>query len=135
MTFVIGCLLILICIIIHALATRLAIYISNRPDRLKNKNFLSLFWIAFIVLLMFFASIIEAAAWAGAYLYLGAIESYADSLYFSIVTYTTLGYGDITLSESWRLLASFEAAIGIIIFGWSTALVMAVVQHFYFSKN
>jgi len=43
-------------------------------------------------------------------------------------TFTTLGYGDLTPNESWRLLASFEAANGIIIFGWTTALIVAFVH-------
>lgn len=51
-----------------------------------------------------------------------------EALYFSTVTLTTLGYGDITLDEQWRLFASLEAANGIILFGWSTALIFAVVQ-------
>ena len=42
--------------------------------------------------------------------------------------FTTLGYGDVVLSDRWRLLSSLEAANGIIMFGWTTAVVMAVVQ-------
>ena len=49
------------------------------------------------------------------------------------VTFTTLGYGDIVLPDRWRLLSSFEAANGIIMFGWTTAVVMYVVQR-SFSK-
>jgi hypothetical protein len=52
-----------------------------------------------------------------------------------MVTFTTLGYGDVVLDQQWRLLASFEAANGIIMFGWTTAIVMAVVHHVYFSKE
>jgi hypothetical protein len=81
-----------------------------------------------IVLLLFVTAIIEAAVWAGAYLRVGAIEGSEAALYFSIVTFTTLGYGDVTLGAEWRLLASFQAAIGIIMFGWTTALLVAVIQ-------
>jgi voltage-gated potassium channel Kch len=66
------------------------------------------------------------------YIFIGAFQSFEQALYFSIVTFTTLGYGDITLESNWRLLASFEAASGIIIFGWSTAIIVAVVQRLYF---
>jgi len=58
----------------------------------------------------------------------GAIEQLESALYFSMVTFTTLGYGDVTLSTDWRLLASFEAANGIMMFGWSTTLVAAFIQ-------
>jgi len=80
------------------------------------------------VVALFLASLVEAAIWAVTYVHLGTLQTFEEALYFSIVTYTTLGFGDITLNEEWRLLCSFEAANGIILFGWSTALVFAVVQ-------
>ena len=56
------------------------------------------------------------------------LDSLEEATYFSFVTFTTLGYGDVVLSDRWRLLSSLEAANGIIMFGWTTAVVMAVVQ-------
>jgi hypothetical protein len=87
------------------------------------------------VLVMFNASILEVLLWAGAYMALGEIESLEPAFYFSMVTFTTLGYGDIVLDERWRLLASFEAATGIIMFGWTTAIVLAAVQSTYFGRK
>jgi len=87
--------------------------------------------VASIVLVMSLGSLAEAAVWAGAYLWLGAIDRPDDALYFSMVTLTTLGYGDIVLTAPWRLLAAFQAAIGIIMFGWTTALVFAAVHRLY----
>ena len=66
--------------------------------------------------------------WAAVYLALGALQELETSLYFSVVTCTTLGYGDIVFTDRWRLLSSLEAANGIIMFGWTAAVVMAVVQ-------
>ena len=91
-----------------------------------------LYWIGGTVLLMFFVSLVEVLIWASTYVALNAIEGLEKALYFSMVTFTTLGYGEIVLDEEWRLLASFEAANGIIMFGWTTAIVIAVVQHVYF---
>ncbi len=48
------------------------------------------------------------------------------------MTFTKLGYGDITLGEDWGLLAAFQAATGLFMFGWSTAIVIAAVQRIYF---
>ncbi|WP_428819060.1 potassium channel family protein [Microbulbifer sp. MCCC 1A16149] len=84
-----------------------------------------------VVLLMFFASVAEVMTWALVYRWLGAFSDAEPALYFSMVTYTTLGYGDIVLEGSLRLLSSFQAAIGIIMFGWTTAVVLAVVQRLY----
>ena len=88
-----------------------------------------------VVLVMAFASILEALLWAAAYLALGEIKDLEPAFYFSMVTFTTLGYGDIVLDESWRLLASFQAATGILMFGWTTAILIAVVQHSYFGRK
>ena len=92
-----------------------------------------MYWIGGTVLLMFLVSLVEVLIWASTYLALNAIEGLEKALYFSMVTFTTLGYGEIVLDEEWRLLASFEAANGIIMFGWTTAIVIAVVQHVYFA--
>ena len=88
-----------------------------------------------IVVLMFFVTFLEILAWALMYVSVGAIDGFEKALYFSTVTFTTLGYGDVLLSEKWRLLGSFEAANGIILFGWSTAVVMAAVQKVYMKED
>ena len=85
-----------------------------------------------LVLALFLASLVEAGLWAVVYLWAGVIETFEKSLYFSVVTFTTLGYGDITLEHHWRVLGSFQAANGIIIFGWSTAIIVSAVQQVYF---
>lgn len=57
---------------------------------------------------------------------LGTLE---QALYFSAITFTTVGYGDITLTtQQWRMLAGIEALNGVLLLGWSTALLFAVVQ-------
>ena len=72
--------------------------------------------------------------WAVVYLRAGVIEGPMKAMYFSVVTFTTLGYGDITLPDEWGLLASFQAALGLFIFGWSTAIVIGAVQRIYFEQ-
>ena len=84
--------------------------------------------IAMLVVMMFFASLIEVSIWAGLYLAVDAISGVETALYFSTVTFTTLGYGDVVLGEGWRLLGSFQAANGTIMFGWTTALIFAFVH-------
>ena len=133
----IGIALIIITILIHSIATKLAIHLSKRAKNSKytHMNQISEVWIALLVLMMFFASFLESSIWAGFYYLIGALPDFEIALYFSIVTFTTLGYGDVTLPEQWNLLASIQAAIGIIVFGWSTAIVMLVVQRLYFGKS
>ena len=63
---------------------------------------------------------IEAWFWAYIYLLLGEFQTINDALYFSISTATTVGYGDVVMSEQWRLLSSFEAMGWWLLFGPST---------------
>jgi len=107
---------------IVALRWRLAGLKLTHPNA-KSHVLLSVF-----VLWMFVAHLIEIGAWAGLYSWLDVFGSLETSFYFSSVTYTTLGYGDIVPERHWRLLATLEAANGFILFGWTTALVFAVLR-------
>lgn len=85
------------------------------------------------VLFMVFLHFIEILLWAIAYMLVAAeeFESFEAAIYFSAVTFTTLGYGDITLSSNWRLLSGFEAIGGIVLIGWTTAFLYAVLQRMW----
>jgi voltage-gated potassium channel len=75
--------------------------------------------------------IFEAFLWAILYLQLPAqagLKNFNDAFYFSMVTFTTLGYGDITLAQEWQLLTGVEGMVGIVVFGLTTALLFAVIQ-------
>jgi voltage-gated potassium channel Kch len=77
---------------------------------------------------------LEIVIWAAAYekfIPVNELATFEEAVYFSFVTFTTLGYGDITLSESWRLLSGIEALNGIILVGWTTAMIFSVVQHIW----
>jgi hypothetical protein len=91
--------------------------------------------LATLVFLMSLASYLESGLWAGFYVMVGALPTFEDAIYFSLVTFTTLGYGDITLDEKWRVLAAFEAANGIIMFGWTTAIIAASAHHLFFDQS
>lgn len=74
---------------------------------------------------------IEAWCWALLYKDLGQFDNIEAALYFSVVTTTTLGYGDVTLSERWRLLASIQAIGGLILFGASTAFLFEIIRRLF----
>ena len=65
---------------------------------------------------------------------IGAIKGIEPAIYFSMVTFTTVGYGDIILSPEWRLLSACEAVAGLIMFGWSSAIVVLTVQALYMKE-
>ena len=83
------------------------------------------------VLGVFVLHTIEIWLWAALYMLLGEFSDLERALYFSTVTFTTLGYGDITLTPRWQLLSGLEAANGIILFGVSTAFIFAVLRYLF----
>jgi len=120
---------------IHAggmVLTMSALRAHSSRHRLKHTR---VYWVCGIVLLMFIVSLLEVLVWAVTYLTLNAIDGFEKALYFSMVTFTTLGYGEIVLDERWRLLASSEAGNGIIMFGWTTAIVITAVQRIYHNEK
>lgn len=68
--------------------------------------------------------------YAGLYLYLGLFRTLEQSVYFSTVTYSSLGYGDMLLPSEWRVLGSIECPVGIILLGISTAFFITVLTKF-----
>lgn len=134
-----GTCMIAVTVIVHAVG--IIVLIRQLRGRVVPKDsHISLFRmvrvLVFTVLALFFLHTIEIWLWALLYIWLGAFEIGAfeimeRALYFSTVTFTTLGYGDITLLPRWRLLSSFEAVNGVILFGVSTAFVFAVIQRMY----
>ena len=127
----IAALMMILTCVIHAAAMTFVLHETASQKRDRSRRQTRIIWIGGTVLVMFLASVAEVLVWAVTYLILNAIEGAEQAFYFSMVTYTTLGYGDVLLAERWRVLGSFEAANGIIMFGWTTAIVVAVVHRLY----
>ena len=122
----VGCLLIVMTTLVHSALTRI-IY-TYLESKILTTRVQRLITIEVIVLMIILASLIEASLWAGCYFSIDAFQTVEECLYFSLVTFSTLGYGDVVLTQSYRLLGGFEAANGIIIFGWSAALLVDTLQ-------
>ena len=127
-------------VIIHALfmvgAARMAKWRRDRLGRPQNEVIKAVL-VSGMTLWMFLAIAIEAGLWALLYLYdpmIANLPNLETAFYFSMVTFTTLGYGDVVLTDHWRTLASIQAANGVIIFGWTTALIFYFIQRIYTEK-
>jgi len=64
----------------------------------------------------------------------GEFSAFGTAFYHSAVNYTTLGYGDIVMSPSWRLLGPLEGANGMLMFGVTTAIIFAIIQRLLHSR-
>jgi hypothetical protein len=128
----IGAALVVVTVIIHALGTTWWLRVLGRPYTDSDGMVIvgkSAQVLIGTVLALLVLHAIEIVVWAYAYLALlpsGELASFEESVYFSFVTFTTLGYGDITLTENWRLLSGIEALNGIMLVGWTTAMLFAV---------
>ena len=71
---------------------------------------------------------VQVWIWAMTFYLAGAIDQLEPALYFSLVSFSTVGFGDITLGHEWRLLSGLTAANGFISFGWSTAYMVELVR-------
>jgi hypothetical protein len=70
----------------------------------------------------------EVIVWSVAYAWVNAAPDGANLVYFAFVNYTTLGYGDIVPLEDWRLLGPITAMNGVLLFGWSTAVIFEILR-------
>lgn len=70
----------------------------------------------------------EVFVWATAYLILDAASVQTNFVYFAFVNYTTLGYGDVTPAQQWLLLGPITAMNGVLMFGWSTAVIFEILR-------
>ena len=73
---------------------------------------------------------VEGWFWAAVYLALGEFKTMEEALYFSFATATTVGYGDVVLGKRWRVLSTFEAMAGMILFAVSAAYLLDVLRRF-----
>ncbi|HEX5169167.1 MAG TPA: potassium channel family protein [Cyclobacteriaceae bacterium] len=123
--------IVLTCLIHSGLTQWISVLVRKGIDKKRYKRLLL---IDVVVLIIIFVSLIEATVWAAYYFSAATFASIEEALYFSVVTFTTLGYGDVTLPVGHRLLGALEAANGIILFGWSTALVISAIQKLHFGS-
>jgi voltage-gated potassium channel len=115
----------------HALIRFLVRRHSDSEGLIKASNSLrAVIWTAIALMTL---HVIEIHLWALTYMLVlpgDHLDTYEKAIYFSFVTFTTLGYGDLTLSmQDWRILSGVEAMNRTLLAGWSTALLFVVVQH------
>jgi hypothetical protein len=117
-------------IAIHAFVMTILVWVA-RAVSADNKSHPALFLMAVMistVSVLMAAHAVEVIVWALVYLIVGAAPRGAGFGYFAFVNYTTLGYGDIVPVERWRLLGPITALNGVLLIGWSTAVIFEVLR-------
>src|ERR1700752_1924266 len=90
--------------------------------------------IAMVPQLALVAHVVEIAIWAAVLDLCGEFTRFAGAFYLSAMNYTSLGYGDVVMSASWKLLGPLETANGMLMFGFSTGMIFAVIQRLFQTK-
>lgn len=129
----VAALLLAACVVIHTAGTH-ATQSHLRRRALASPSALQsnpLRLLVGLFVFIFALHVVEIGVWAVFYLAAGVLPTLEQAVYFSIASYTTVGYGDVVLGAEWRILGAAEAAVGVLLFGWSTALLFSVIQRLY----
>jgi hypothetical protein len=139
--FLVGGLVSMANIAIHALFMSFVINAARRTGATKTTGQLALTFVMIAtVSILMIAHVCGVMVWALAYRIVGAAPDGTGLIYFAFVNYTTLGYGDVIPVTEWRLLGPVAAMNGILMFGWSTAVIFEVLRrslarHFGFVEH
>src|SRR5262249_36570020 len=88
-----------------------------------------------VMVLALVAHMASIAIWAALFVACGEFTALAPAFYHSAMNYTTLGYGDVVMSPSSRLFGPLEAADGLLMFGLSTAMILAVIERLFRTRS
>ena len=127
----IAAIIVAVCLLLHVAGLMLiAEWLLDRRGDLDRKgtklHYAVLLMILFLGIL--FLHLIETGLWATFYYTRALFRDFESALYFSMSSYTTIGYGDVLLPERWRLLGAIEGITGVLLCGLSTAFIFAVMN-------
>lgn len=128
-------LLVSACVAIHGIGMGLGIAwfrkSAPRPD--SGYSLLRTHWcLVGVVYGLLVLHLIQIVVWAAFYRAVGCFPDLATSVYYSASSYSTVGYGDVVPGPEWRVFGAAEAVTGVIMFGWSTGVLVAVVHRLYY---
>ncbi|HET7512421.1 MAG TPA: ion channel [Chthoniobacterales bacterium] len=112
---------------VHAIALAAAFRYVERQESTGVTRFWNAAWLLTRVAgWSILSHLLQIFTWGSVYAAAGAIRDLASAFYFSAVTYTTTGYGDLVLPQQWRVVGGIEALTGILMCGLSTGLFFGV---------
>jgi len=127
--FLISCSLTIVTVSVHAVGFYLLLRALFKAGALTKAGFRYVVrYIVGMACWVLLIHVVEIVVWGLTYFWLGCLPDARTACYFSAVTYTTLGYGDVVLPLQWRMLAPMEALTGILMCGLSTGLFFAIIN-------
>ncbi|MDP9291976.1 MAG: potassium channel family protein [Verrucomicrobiota bacterium] len=121
-----------LCVVVHAMGMTASLrWLRNSTARVDTRFWFSTWLLVRIAGWIILLHLVEIALWAFFYTWKHGMPDLQSALYFSAVTYTTTGYGDLLLPNEWRLIGGVEALTGILMCGWSTGFFFIVATKLY----
>jgi len=126
----VAAIIVAVCLLLHVTGLLfMADWLVDRREYFARKN--ARIFYAFLIIFLFTGimclHILETSLWATYYYLRGHFGNFETALYFSLTSYTTIGYGDVLLPQRWRLLGAIEGVTGVLLCGISTAFIFAVM--------
>ena len=120
-----------VCLLLHvATIVSLADWMLDRREKAKREmgtfGYMLLLLVAFSIIIIL--HMVEIAIWASFYFVRSLFQDFETAFYFSITSYTTIGFGDVVLPRAWRMLGGIEGVTGVLLCGLSTAFVFAIIN-------
>lgn len=127
--FLTALILVAICVATHAVGLTLGLrWLNHREEAFRDSFWGRLRILVTIAVWTILIHLAEVSVWAAFYVWEECLRDIHSAFYFSAVTYTTTGFGDVVLPTEWRWLSGIEALTGILMCGWSTGFFFAVVN-------
>jgi hypothetical protein len=114
-------------VVVVVLLLRHLLRIMSDFNRKKFGFDFDFYVISVVMLSLYVGHVVQVSIWAGVFQYLGEFPDFPTAFYHSMVNFSSLGYGDMVMSERWRLLGAMEASNGVLMFGLSAGFTMAVL--------
>lgn len=129
MVFIISVLLLMITVVIHSLWM---FWILRYAKISRTSIHIIIFRNVVVISTALLVHLAEAGVFAAYYVLSGAITNWETGIYFSVVSYATVGYGDVLLPERWKLVGAAEGLVGALMVGWSVAVLVVFLQQLRF---
>lgn len=129
MQIVWGTVVLSVCSMIHLVILVWAVGLLTRLGKYTRQHHYSFRWGTMFGLAfgsVVFAHTVQVWVWAGSFVYMGMLPKLASAIYFALVTYTTVGYGDVTVGDGFRVYAAMASVTGLLNFGLSTAFLVGL---------
>lgn len=134
-SLLLGCLTIFVAMGIQIIAVvfmaQYLMKLNSLKDQKQSGFGFKSYVISIVLLMLFSGNMIQMAMWAMLFEFLGEFSDFSTAFYHSVVNFSSLGYGDIIMSEKWRLLGALEASNGVLMFSLSAGALLAVMAYLF----